>query len=173
MIPRQYTIVFPNVEINDLLTTKFSKIPLIMDRINYIEKNDIKHNKILYTDLCCNIKKLKNREKLCNASKKILTFIFKYASLYPAEKKESPAPEDNFKHRKINILLKNEHIIIQELLSNVTEKKQIDILIETMYIVEIFHMEILYEKIAAIIAMKIKDKTPINVYDLLSLSDYK
>ncbi len=154
-----------------------------MDGINYMKDNEKKHNekkhnennennenneKILWTDLCHDKLKHKNKIKLRDAKKNVLVFIFKYASLYPAEKIESPAPEDDFKHRRIKILLKNDYSIFQELLLGATEKEEMNILTETMQIVGIFRMKILYDKIGAVITMKIKDKTPINVYELFA-----
>lgn len=94
--------------------------------------------------------------------------ILRYSALYPAGIDEVPPPKEDFKHRYINNLLESDGYIFQELLNNLTYKNEIHILINIMRMSEILKMNILFQKIGAIIAMKIKDKPIEKIQDVFT-----
>ena len=161
------TIIFTNENIYKSLKKNFSKIPLINNIIKNSENYPLQ---IEWTDLCSKIDDIHKREKLQNSNENIIKFIFDYSSLYHDDKMEIFPPKINFKHRSITTLLEKTEQPIFEKLINENEnslKIQLDILIKTIHITEILHMKILFRKLAAVIAMKIKDKTPENIYNVL------
>lgn len=114
----------------------------------------------------------------------IFTFIFQYASLYPEGKVESPEPEKNFKHRNISTLLeKNEVSIFHELINYTDDLHrdeqcfdeifkedlyEINILIKAMKYAELLNIQILFKKLAAVIAMYLKDKNISYIHKLFT-----
>ena len=160
-------IIFKDKSIYKSLKKNFSKIPLINNIINNSKNYPLQ---IEWTDLCSKIDDVHKKKILHNSNEKIIKFIFDYSSLYQKEEIEIPPPKINFKHRSIKTLIEKTEYPIFEKLINENEnslKIQLDILIKTMYITEILYMKILYRKLAAVIAMKIKDKTPEKIYNVL------
>ena len=160
-------IIFKDKSIYKSLKKNFSKIPLINNIIKNSENYPLQ---IEWTDLCSKIDDIHKREKLQNSNENIIKFIFDYSSLYHDDKMEISPPKINFKHRSITTLLgKTEQSIFEKLINESENSLEIklDILIKTMYITEILYMKILFRKLGAVIAMKIKDKTPEKIYNVL------
>lgn len=85
-------------------------------------------------------------------------FISDYDCLF-VEKEESNPPPKDFKHRHVHTLFPEEEgLLFQKLINNKSHKDQVNILIKTMELAISLNKGILTQKLAAIIAMKIKDK---------------
>ena len=120
---------------------------------------------ILWSDLFSNIKNTYNKDILSNLRTRIIIFIIEYYTLY-YDRRELDAPLYDFSHRNIKTLFDiSEYPIFKKLLDN--EINEIKILSEAGNVSEILRMKILHKKIAAIIALKLKDKTPRVIHDMI------
>ena len=153
---KEITILLPNNKSIKVEISNISKIPAI-DKFIKI------HNSHLDT-----IEDVKYIFPIVNVTgvhfndidiKNINNFIFNYAAGYPSDEKENPAPPHNFKIRHIHNLFEpkiSNYFIM--LLCDKKLKDQINILLGVMDVANKLKMNILCEKIAAVIALKIKDK---------------
>ena len=122
-----------------------------------------------WSDLFSNIKNTYNKDILSTLRTKIIIFIIEYYTLY-YNRRELDAPVYDFSHRNIKTLFNQyEYPIFKKLLDN--EINEIKILSEAGNVSEILRMKLLHKKIAAIIALKLKDKTPRVIHDMIMSED--
>jgi len=139
--------------LSDLLEEKENKSKIHeFDKNSPVEKRMIEENNFSLTLV---------RENEILPLEKIFSVIIQYSALYPAGIEENPPPDKNSKHRNIKNLLDNndEGLLFHNLLNTLTYIDQIHILLNFMRISEILKMDILFQKIGSVIAVKIKDKS--------------